>query len=143
MYYSLRAAAETMPDWAKRPVDEQQPTEAYVGSCWHTLWAVTVAGACAQRPRAGDYCSGVPCSRMWRRGKSRARPANVFGDGLFHGIMLHVAVDDTLGQQPRASKCLDASHDAVWLRGMWVLANQDLADGDLAKPERFRQAAAC
>jgi hypothetical protein len=138
MYYAFALAAETKPDCSNWCRSDGRPNEAYIGSSWHVLWTASAVGNCSLesfRNPADAFGSsvGLQCDQVWKRAKSDARPANVFGDGLFYRIIFHIEIsEECMCKGVRTSGKLIVPCNAVWMRGMWVLANTNVQDVALA-----------
>ena len=139
LYYTFNRTAETKPDWANSKCNRSHPTHGYVSGSWFTFWAASLVGRVALDPKGGPAAARLLCTRSRSWGRSGTTPTNLFGDGLFYGLLLHVMLDK--GQIDEGSwrgaqigsRELLMPHDGVWLCGMWVLINQDVHAPALAR----------
>eukprot|EP00929_Paragymnodinium_shiwhaense_P094316 TRINITY_DN54814_c2_g1_i1.p1 TRINITY_DN54814_c2_g1~~TRINITY_DN54814_c2_g1_i1.p1 ORF type:complete len:617 (-),score=138.68 TRINITY_DN54814_c2_g1_i1:64-1914(-) len=118
--YKRETAVQSEPDWEV----------AYHGTWWYSLWSLLASGGVflesTNKELGHDFWEpGVYCSPVFSTGKWYARPQVLFGDKVFHRLILELRVDPKRRKANRQRGGVQwvFPTDAVSLHAVWAQPN--------------------
>ena len=104
---------------------------AFHGTWWYSIWLILESGVLLESSDYGlghDFLKnspGVYCTPMTETARTYARPHVIFGDGVYHRVMLELRVNTERRKRNRKKGGVQwvFNSDAVSLHALWVQRN--------------------